>query len=66
MTGHAGVEYRCRTCERDKPLILTGRTTYKRMDEWMTGHAGVEYRCCTAECDKLLILTERTTYRKMN
>jgi len=23
MTAHAGVEYRCRTCERGKPLILT-------------------------------------------
>jgi len=27
MTGHAGVEYRCRTSERGKPLILTDRTT---------------------------------------
>jgi len=27
MTGHAGVEYRCRTSERGKPLILTERTT---------------------------------------
>jgi len=27
MTRHAGVEYRCRTSERGKPLILTERTT---------------------------------------
>jgi len=27
MTGHAGVEYRCRICEHGKPLILTERTT---------------------------------------
>jgi len=32
MTGHAGVEYRCRTFERDKALILTERTTT------MSGH----------------------------
>jgi len=30
----------CRTCERDKPLILTERTTYRRMNE-LVGHAGV-------------------------
>jgi len=33
MTRHVGVEYRCQTCERDKPLILTERTTYRKMDE---------------------------------
>jgi len=27
MTGHAGVEYRCRASERGKPLIITKRTT---------------------------------------
>jgi len=27
MTGHAGVEYRCHTSKRGKPLILTERTT---------------------------------------
>jgi len=25
--GHAGVEYRCQTSQRGKPLILTDRTT---------------------------------------
>jgi len=34
MTGHAGVEYRCRTSECGK-LIITERTTYRRMDEWV-------------------------------
>jgi len=27
MTEHARVKYKCRTCERGKPLILTERTT---------------------------------------
>jgi len=34
MNGHAGVEHKCRTCERDKALIITERTTYRKMDEW--------------------------------
>ena len=59
------INSRLTTCERDKPLILTERTTYRKMDEWMNGHAGVEYRCCTCERDKPLIITERTTYREM-
>jgi len=34
MNGDAGVEHWCRTCQRGKPLIITERTTYRKMDEW--------------------------------
>jgi len=34
MNGHVGVEHRCCTCERDKALIITERTVYRKMDEW--------------------------------
>jgi len=34
MNAQAEVKYRCQISQRDKPLILTERTTYRRMDEW--------------------------------
>jgi len=46
MTGHAGVEYKCRTSERDKPLILTERTTT------MSSHLHWVFRCSQQQSTK--------------